>query len=246
MARTTTPPRFYAMSQLAFLDRDVSQFGWSAVSPSRSALSQSAARTGRQAKRTAARSHAQPSLCGEHGEHGEHWTLMAGARGAKLDQAGCVRTSASASRPLYGAREAEAGGPSKSVTATPSISVILLRWPFPGRKEARIKSCSFIGSKQKRRMAIGKSCSVSWVGSRQFSRSTASQKVLPMHPPQPERCSHDHTGQGTKSLFAALDVATGKITGQCYPSTGHKSSMRSKRGAAGFRDASGLGQPCHA
>jgi hypothetical protein len=126
MARTTTPPRFYAMSQLAFLDRDVSQFGWSAVSPSRPALSQSAARTGRQAKRTAARSHAQPPLCGEHGEHGEHWTLMAGARGAKLDQAGCVRTSASASRPLYGAREAEAGGPSKSVTATPSISVILL------------------------------------------------------------------------------------------------------------------------
>ena len=126
MARTTTPPRFYAMSQLAFLDRDVSQFGWSAVSPSRPALSHSAARTGRQAKRTAARSHAQPPLCGEHGEHGEHWTLMAGARGAKLDQAGCVRTSASASRPLYGAREAEAGGPSKSVTATPSISVILL------------------------------------------------------------------------------------------------------------------------
>jgi hypothetical protein len=126
MARTTTPPRFYAMSQLAFLDRDVSQFGWSAVSPSRPALSQSAARTGRQAKRTAARSHAQPPLCVEHGEHGEHWTLMAGARGAKLDQAGCVRTSASASRPLYGAREAEAGGPSKSVTATPSISVILL------------------------------------------------------------------------------------------------------------------------
>ena len=55
----------------------VSQFGWSAVSPSRPAPSQCAARSGRQGKRAAARSHAQPPLCGEHGEHGEHWTLMA-------------------------------------------------------------------------------------------------------------------------------------------------------------------------
>ena len=96
----TTPParnarRDYAMSRPAFLDRDVSQFGWSAVSPSRPTLSQSAARNGRQGKRAAARSHAQPPFCGEHGEHGEHWTLMAVACGATLAQAGCVRTSAS-------------------------------------------------------------------------------------------------------------------------------------------------------
>jgi hypothetical protein len=68
--------------------RDVSLFGWSAVSPPRPALSQSAGRNGRQGKRAAARSHAQPPLCGEHGEHGEHWTLMAVASGATLDQAG--------------------------------------------------------------------------------------------------------------------------------------------------------------
>jgi hypothetical protein len=67
----------------------VSQFGWSAVSPSRPARSQSASRSGRQGKRAAARSHAQPPLCGEHGEHGEHWTLMAAATGVTLDQAGC-------------------------------------------------------------------------------------------------------------------------------------------------------------
>jgi hypothetical protein len=118
----TIPP-----SRPAFLDRHVSQFGWSAVSPSRPALSQSAACSGRQGKRTAARSHAQPPLRGEHGEHGEHWTSMATARGATLDQAEGVRTSASASHNPYRAREAEAGSPSKSVTATPSISVILLK-----------------------------------------------------------------------------------------------------------------------
>jgi len=89
--------RDYAMSRPAFFDRDVSQFGWSAVSPSRPAISQSVGRSGGQGKRTAARSHAQPRLCGEHGEHGEHWTLMAAATNATLDQAGCVGTSASGS-----------------------------------------------------------------------------------------------------------------------------------------------------
>ena len=94
-------PCDYAMSRPTFLDLHVSQFGWSAVSPSRPAISQSAGRSGGQGKRTAARSHAQPPLCGEHGEHGEHWTLMAAATGATLDQAGCVRTSTSASQNPY-------------------------------------------------------------------------------------------------------------------------------------------------
>ena len=82
LVEVTIPP-----SQLAFFERHVSRFGWSAVSPSRPALSQSAACSGGQGKRAAARSHAQPPFRGEHGEHGEHWTLMAAARGATLDQA---------------------------------------------------------------------------------------------------------------------------------------------------------------
>ena len=40
--------RDYAMSRSAFFDRDVSQFGWSAVSPSRPAISQSVGRSGHQ------------------------------------------------------------------------------------------------------------------------------------------------------------------------------------------------------
>ena len=54
---------------------------------------------------------------------------MAVARGATLDQAEGVRTSASASHNSYRAREAEPGSPSKSVTTTLSISVILLNFP---------------------------------------------------------------------------------------------------------------------
>jgi transposase len=44
-----------------------------------------------------------------------------------------------------------------------------------------------------------------------------SQAVLPMRPGQPERRSHDYTRHGTTSLFAALDIATGKVIGKCYP-----------------------------
>lgn len=44
-----------------------------------------------------------------------------------------------------------------------------------------------------------------------------SQPVLPMRPGQPARRSHDYTRHGTTSLFAALDIATGRIIGECYP-----------------------------
>jgi len=43
-----------------------------------------------------------------------------------------------------------------------------------------------------------------------------SQPVLPMRPGQPERRSHDYKRHGTSSLFAALDIATGKVIGRCF------------------------------
>jgi transposase len=43
-----------------------------------------------------------------------------------------------------------------------------------------------------------------------------SQPVLPMRPGQIERRSHDYTRHGVTSLFAALDIATGRIIGKCY------------------------------
>jgi len=49
-----------------------------------------------------------------------------------------------------------------------------------------------------------------------------SQPLLPMRPGQPERRPHDYTRHGITSLFAALDIATGRIIGKCYPR--HRSS----------------------
>ena len=42
------------------------------------------------------------------------------------------------------------------------------------------------------------------------------QPLLPLRPGQVERRTHDYKRHGTTSLFAALDVATGKVIGQCY------------------------------
>ncbi len=43
-----------------------------------------------------------------------------------------------------------------------------------------------------------------------------SQPILPMRPGQIERRTHDYTRYGTTSLFAALDVKTGQVSGQCH------------------------------
>jgi transposase len=44
-----------------------------------------------------------------------------------------------------------------------------------------------------------------------------SQPVLPMRPGQPERRTHDYYRHGTLSLFAALEVATGRIISATKP-----------------------------
>ncbi len=42
------------------------------------------------------------------------------------------------------------------------------------------------------------------------------QPLLPMHPGQVERRSHDYKRHGTTALFAALDIATGRVIGKCF------------------------------
>ena len=42
------------------------------------------------------------------------------------------------------------------------------------------------------------------------------QPLLPTRPGQVERRTHDYARHGTTSLFAALDVKTGKVIGECH------------------------------
>jgi transposase len=48
--------------------------------------------------------------------------------------------------------------------------------------------------------------------------------ILPLRPGLPEKATHGYVRNGTTTLFAALEVATGKVTDACYPGTGTPSS----------------------
>jgi transposase len=50
--------------------------------------------------------------------------------------------------------------------------------------------------------------------------------ILPMRPGLPEKATHDYVRHGTTTLFAALEVATGKVTDACYPRHRHDEFLR--------------------
>jgi transposase len=68
----------------------------------------------------------------------------------------------------------------------------------------------------------------SWAAERtnEIQALERAQPVLPMRPGRPERRTPGYVRHGTSSLFAALDVAVGKVVGRCYR----------RHRAAGFRD----------
>ena len=56
--------------------------------------------------------------------------------------------------------------------------------------------------------------------------------VLPLRPGTPEKQTHDYVRHGTTTLFAALEVATGKVTDACYPRHRHEEFLRFLRQVA--------------
>jgi transposase len=48
------------------------------------------------------------------------------------------------------------------------------------------------------------------------------QASLPIKPGRAARMTHDYKRNGTTSLYAALEVATGEVTGACYPKHRHQ------------------------
>jgi len=56
--------------------------------------------------------------------------------------------------------------------------------------------------------------------------------ILPMQPGLAERRSHDYVRHGTTTLFAALEVATGKVTARCQPRHRHQEFLRFLRQVA--------------
>lgn len=52
------------------------------------------------------------------------------------------------------------------------------------------------------------------------------QPILPLRPGLPERQTHNYERHGTTTLFAALDIAAGKIIGQCQPRHRHQEFLK--------------------
>jgi transposase len=52
------------------------------------------------------------------------------------------------------------------------------------------------------------------------------QPLLPLAPGQAERHTHDYVRHGTTSLFAALNVRTGEVHGQCYRQHRHQEFLK--------------------
>lgn len=52
------------------------------------------------------------------------------------------------------------------------------------------------------------------------------QPTLPIRPGDPERQTHDYIRHGTTTLFAALEVATGRVTDACYHRHRHQEFLK--------------------
>jgi transposase len=55
----------------------------------------------------------------------------------------------------------------------------------------------------------------------QIQALNRTQPILPMRPGLPSRMTHDYERNGTTSLFAALEVASGRVHGRCFPKHTH-------------------------
>ena len=69
--------------------------------------------------------------------------------------------------------------------------------------------------------------------------------MLPMQPGLPERRTHDYKRNGTTTLFAALEIATGKITGACKPRHRHQEFLAFLKQVARAYPDDGTGQELH-
>ena len=71
------------------------------------------------------------------------------------------------------------------------------------------------------------------------------QKMLPMQPGLPERRTHDYVRHGTSTLFAALEVATGKVTAACKPRHRHQEFLAFLKQVARAYPDDGTGRELH-
>lgn len=60
----------------------------------------------------------------------------------------------------------------------------------------------------------------------QIQALSRTQPLLQLRPGQVERHTHDYKRNGTTTLFAALNVATGEVIGECHPRHRHQEFLK--------------------
>ncbi len=69
--------------------------------------------------------------------------------------------------------------------------------------------------------------------------------MLPMQPGLPERRTHDYKRHGTTTLFGALEITTGKVTGACKPRHRHQEFLAFLKQVARAYPEDGTGRQLH-
>ena len=93
----------------------------------------------------------------------------------------------------------------------------------PPTRSWRPRSATSSGCTWTRRRT--RSCSA-WMRSPRSRRWTGPSRSCRCGPGIPERQTHDYIRHGTTTLFAALEIATGKVTDACYPRHRHQEFLR--------------------
>ena len=149
------------------------------------------ARVGRPRRITSAKEQAVISATLRKPKAATHWSARRLAKQVGLSQPPSIASGRSMGSSRTGSR------PSSSA-ATPSSTP---SWPI---------SSGSIWTRRSARWCCA------WMKSRQIQALNRTQPALPMWPGLPARMTHDYTRHGTTSLFAALEVASGKVHGRCY------------------------------
>jgi transposase len=121
-----------------------------------------------------------------------------------------------------------------------SITTIQRIWAAAGLKPHRIETFKFSTDPEleaKVRDVVGlylappeRAIVLSLDEKTQIQALDRTQPMLPLRPGQVERHTHDYKRNGTTCLFAALEVGTGRVTGQTRPGTPVATSSPSRGG----------------
>jgi transposase len=71
-----------------------------------------------------------------------------------------------------------------------------------------------------------------WTTSREIQALDRTAPILPLRPGLPESRTHDYVRHGTTTLFAALEVATGRVVDACFDRHRHQEFLRFLRQVA--------------